>query len=174
MKVNIAISAKANILAAINAANVASSTNITEAQVTFGVATAAAGTAGRNTTVQLTGIDGQGIEGSRTFSYTRQPLSGGAIPTDAPAFVSILQADTRPQVLAKVITALGLLAAEIEDLSYTAPVDISTPGTMQIAAVANSYLYYDLLDVEIRLADLDVAFATIAPITDLDAFEAED
>jgi len=174
MKVNIAITAKANILAAINAANAATSTNITEAQVTWELPVVSAGIAGRNTSVTLFGIDGQGIEGGRTFSYTRQPLSGGAIATTAPAFVPILEADTRPQVLAKVITALGLLASEIEDISYTAPVDLATPGTMQIAAIANSYLYYDLKDVEIRLADLDVPFAEVAPIVDLDAFEAEE
>lgn len=173
MKVNIAISPKANVLAAINAANAASSTNITEAQVTFGAVSVSAGTAGRNSSVTLTGVDGQGIEGSRTFAYTRQPLSGGAIPTNAPAFVTIAEDDTRPQVLVKVCAALGLMASEIEDISYTAPVDLATPGTMQVAAIVGSYLYYDLKDVEIRLADTDVAFATVAPITDLDAFEAE-
>jgi hypothetical protein len=88
-------------------------------------------------------------------------------------FVAIVPEDTRAQVLAKACVQLGLLATEIEDISYTAPVDVNTHGTMQIAAIVGSYLYYDLKDIEIRLVDTDVAFATIAPITDLDAFEAE-
>lgn len=174
MKVNIAISPLANLLAAINAANTASSTNITEAQVTAAPPVAAGGTGGRNTTVLLTGIDGQGIEGTRTFSYTRQSLDGGAVATNAPAFVTVLESDTRAQSRAKVCTALGLMASEINDLSYTAPVDQATPGTIQIAAIDPGYLYLGTRDVELRFADEDVAFATVAPITDLNGFEAED
>lgn len=173
MKVNVALSPKANILAIINAANVATSTNITEAQVTFGAATAAGGAGGRNTTVILTGIDGQGIEGSRTFAYTRQALDGGAVAPGAPASVVVVQGDTREQSLAKVVTALGLVAEEIESLSYTAPVDQSTPGTIQIAAVNPGYLYIGTRDVALNFVDADVPFATIAPVTDADGFEAE-
>lgn len=173
MKVNIAISPLANILAAINAANTASSTNITAAQVTAAAPVVAAGTGGRNTTVVLTGVDGQGIEGSRTFAYTRQALDGGAVATTAPAFVTVLESDTRAQSRAKVCTALGLMASEITDVSYTAPVDVGTPGTIQISAIDPGLLYIGTRDVELRFADEDVAFATVAPITDLDAFEAE-
>lgn len=173
MKVNIAITPLANILAAINAANTASSTNITEAQVTAANPVVASGTGGRNTTVQLTGIDGQGIEGSRTFAYTRQALDGGAVPTTAPAFVTVLESDTRDQSRVKVCTALGLMANQITDVSYTAPVAVGTPGTIQISAIDPGLLYIGTRDVELRFADEDVAFATVAPITDLDAFEAE-
>jgi hypothetical protein len=173
MKVNIALSPLANILAAINAANTASSTNITEAQVTAAAPVVAAGTGGRNTTVQLTGVDGQGIEGSRTFAYTRQSLATGAVATNAPTFVTVLEADTRDQSRVKVCTALGLKASEIGDVSYTAPVAVGTPGTIQISAIDPGLLYVGVRDVELRFADEDVAFATVAPITDLDAFEAE-
>lgn len=173
MKVNIALSPIANVLAAINAANVASSTNITEAQVTFGAPTVSAGTGGRNTSVTLTGVDGQGIEGSRTFAYTRQSLDAGAVASGAPASVVVLQSDTRAQSLAKVVAALGLVAEEIEDVSYTAPADQATPGTIQIAAVNPGYLYIGIRDVALHFVDADVPFATVAPITDLDSFEAE-
>lgn len=173
MKVNITLSPLANVLAAINAANAASSTNITEAQVTAGAPTVAAGTGGRNTSVLLTGVDGQGIEGSRTFAYTRQALDGGAVPTTAPTFVVVAQSDTRAQSRDKVCTALGLLASEITDTAYTAPVDQTTPGTISIAAIDPGYLYIGTRDVELRFADTDVPFATVAPITDLDSFEAE-
>lgn len=173
MKVNITLSPLANVLAAINAANVASSTNITEAQVTAGAPVTASGTAGRNTTVLLTGVDGQGIEGTRTFSYTRQALDGGAVATTAPTFVIVLQADTREQSLTKVVTALGLKESEIESLAYTAPIDQATPGTISLAAVNPSYLYIGTREVELRFADADVAFATVAPETDADGFDAE-
>lgn len=170
MKVNITLTPEANLLAAINAANVGA--NITAAQVTFGAVSVSAGTGGRNSSVTLTGVNGQGIEGSRAFAYTRQALSAGALPSVVP-FISIAPGDTRPQVLAKACTQLGLIATEIEDISYTAPVDVDTHGAMQIAALVGSLLYYDLKDLEIRLIDTDVAFATVAPVTDLDAFEAE-
>lgn len=174
MKVNIALSPLANVLAAINAANTASSTNITEAQVTAGAPTVAAGTAGRNTSVLLTGVDGQGIEGTRTFSYTRQALDGGAVATTAPTFVTVLEADTRDQSRVKVCTALGLMASEIEDLAYTAPVDAATPGTISISAKNPGYLYIGTREVELRFADTDVAFATVAPETDADGFDPEE
>ena len=173
MKVNIALTPLGNVLAAINAANTATGTNITESQVTAAAPVVAAGTGGRNTTVILTGVDGQGIEGSRTFSYTRQSLDAGAVPTTAPANVTVLQADDRDASLAKVVAALGLKASEIESLSYTAPADQSTPGTIQIAAKNPSYLYIGIRDVELVFADADVAFATVAPETDADGFDAE-
>lgn len=173
MKVNIAISPLANVLAAINAANTASSTNILESQVTAAAPTVTAGTAGRNTSVELTGIDGQGIQGSRTFSYTRQALDGGAVPTTAPAFVLVAVSDTRAQSRAKVATALGLLASEIGDVAYTAPADQLTPGSITISANDPGYLYIGTRVVALHFPDADVDFATIAPITDLDSFEAE-
>ncbi|MNQ09547.1 hypothetical protein D3C85_223640 [compost metagenome] len=174
MKVNIAISPLENILAAINAANTASSTNITSAQVTAAAPVVAAGTAGRNTTVELTGVDGQGIEGSRVFAYTRQSLATGAVASTAPASVTVLQADDQAASVTKVATALGLVASEFDASAYTAPEDQSTPGTVTITAKATSLLYVGVRVVPLNFADADVAFATVAPITDLDAFEAEE
>ena len=174
MKVNITLSPLANVLAIINAANAATSTNITEAQVTAAAPVAAGGTGGRNTTVTLTGVDGQGIEGSRTFAYTRQALDAGAVATDAPTSVIVLQSDTREQSLAKVAAALNLLASEIESLAYTAPVDQATPGTITLAAVNPSYLYLGTREVALAFADADVPFATVAPVTDADGFDAEE
>ena len=172
-KVNIAISPLANVLAAINAANVASSTNITEAQVTAAAPVVAAGTGGRNTTVDLTGIDGQGIEGTRTFAYTRQSLASGAVASTAPASVVVANGDNQAASVTKVATALGLLASEFDASAYTAPADQLTPGTVTITAKATSLLYVGSRVVPLNFADADVAFATIAPITDLDAFDAE-
>lgn len=174
MKVNIALTPLANVLAAINAANTATSTNITEAQVTAAAPTTVAGTGGRNTSVELTGIDGQGIEGSRTFSYTRQSLATGAVASTAPASVTVAEGDDQAASVAKVATALGLLASEFDASAYTAPEDQSTPGTVTITAKATSLLYTGVRVVPLNFADADVAFATVAPVTDADGFDAEE
>jgi len=174
MKVNIALTPLANVLAIINAANVASSTNITEAQVTAAAPVVAAGTGGRNTTVLLTGVDGQGIEGTRTFAYTRQSLATGAVASTAPASVTVLQADDQAASVTKVATALGLLASEFDASDYTAPEDQATPGTVTITAKATSLLYTGVRVVPLNFADADVAFATVAPVTDADGFDAEE
>lgn len=174
MKVNIAISPLANVLAAINAANTASSTNITESQVTAAAPVTAAGTGGRNTTVALTGINGQGIEGSRTFAYIRQSLASGAVPTTAPSSVTVANGDNQAASAAKVATALGLLASEFDTSAYTAPVDIPTPGTITITAKSTSLLYVGSRVVPLNFADTDVAFATVAPVTDIGGFDPED
>lgn len=174
MKVNITLSPLANVLAAINAANVGTSTNISAAQVTAAAPVVAAGTGGRNTTVLLTGVDGQGIEGSRTFAYTRQSLDAGAVPTAAPASVTVAGGDNQAASVAKVATALGLLASEFDASAYTAPADEVTPGTVTLTAKVTSLLYVGVRVVPLNFADTDVAFATVAPVTDLDAFDAED
>ena len=173
MKVNIAITPLANVLAAINAANTATSTNITESQVTAAAPVVASGTAGRNTTVVLTGINGQGIEGSRTFSYIRQSLDAGAVSTTAPANVTVVSGDTEAESATKVATALNLLATEFDTSAYTAPTDSSTPGTISLVAKATSLLYVGTRVVPLIFADTDVAFATVAPETDANGFDAE-
>jgi len=174
MKVNIALSPLGNVLAAINAANTATSTNITTSQVTAAAPVTAAGTGGRNTTVLLTGIDGQGIEGTRTFAYTRQSLASGAVASTAPASVEVDEADNQAASVTKVAAALGLLASEFDASAYTAPVDQSTPGTVTITAKASSLLYVGARTVPLNFADADVAFATVAPVTDADGFDAEE
>jgi len=173
MKVNITLTPLANVLAAINAANTATSTNITESQVTAAAPTTAAGTGGRNTSVVLTGIDGQGIEGSRTFSYTRQSLASGAVASTAPASVLVAEGDNQAASVTKVATALGLLASEFDASAYTAPVDQTTPGTVTITAKTSSLLYVGSRVVPLNFADEDVAFATVAPVTDADGFDPE-
>lgn len=173
MKVNITLSPLANVLAAINAANTATSTNITEAQVTAAAPVVAAGTGGRNTSVALTGVNGEGIEGSRTFSYTRQSLDAGAVASTAPASVLVAQADNQAASVTKVATALGLLASEFDASAYTAPADQLTPGTVTLTAKATSLLYVGARVVPLNFADSDVAFATVAPVQDADGFDAE-
>ena len=173
MKVNISISPLANVLAAINAANTAAGTNITAGQVTAAAPAIVAGTAGRNTAVTLTGVNGQGIEGSRTFAYTRQSLAGGAVPTTAPASILVVAGDTQAETLTKVATALGLLESELDASAFTAPADQTTPGTITITAHTVSLLYVASRVVALNFADTDVAFADVAPTTDLDGFDAE-
>jgi hypothetical protein len=173
MKLNIALSAVANVLGAINAANTAVSLALTEAQVTFAAPAVTAGTAGRNTSITLTGVNGQGVEGSRTFSYTRQSLAAGAVASTAPASVTTAPGDTEAASLTKVATALGLLAGEFTSSAFTAPADMTTPGTITLTANAASLVYTGARTVALNFPDSDVDFATLAPTTDLDGFDAE-
>lgn len=171
MKVNPAISGVANILAAINAAN---GTSITEDQVTVGdPGFLAWETNVPNTSVVLTGVDGKGIEGSRTFNYVRQHVATGAVASDAPLEFFVQPEDDLEASAAKVIAILGLRATEVYGGFYTAPT-VGVAGSMNIYTNTNSLLYNGTRSVILKLADGDEAFSEVAPITDLDAFEAED
>jgi hypothetical protein len=171
-KVNTSITAAANVLALINAAN--PSLNATEAQITAGVPTAAAGTGGRNTTITYTAIDNQGFSGTQTFSYTRQALvAGQGIATAKAVPVQILEGDTDAQVKTKVATALGLIESEISLSDIVRPVDESTPGSADVDAIANSLLYTGTYAVTLTVPDADVPLNEAASVTDLDGFDAE-
>lgn len=169
MKVNIALTAVANLLGALNGDN--AGLGATAANVTFGVPTAVDGTEGRNTEVVVTAVEGQGFRGSKTLSYTRQGLSSGAIASTAPSQIEVAANATEVQVLTAMVATLGLIESEVELLSFTAPVDTETNGVAVIAAKVAGLLYsgsrqYPLV---VPVPSLDSAIAT----SDLNSFEAE-
>lgn len=171
MKVNIALSGKENLLAAINAANPGA--NIAEDQVTFGdPGFLAWETNVPNTSVVVTGVDGKGIEGSLTFNYVRQHIGVGAVASNAPTEFFVDPGDDVTSSAAKVIALLALRPSEVYGGFYTAPA-VGVPGSMNIYTNVDSLLYNGTRSVVLKLSDGDVAFATVAPITDLDAFEVE-
>ncbi|MNE00904.1 hypothetical protein D3C80_933280 [compost metagenome] len=167
MKVNVAKSAIQNILDLVNGANVGQV--LTTAQVTVGNPSAVAGTAGRNTEVTLTAI--ADYTGTQTYAYTRRSIATDAVASTAPAKVDTLVDDTEAEAVAKVVTALGLVAGEFDISAYTAPVDESTDGSVTLTAKATSLLYTGVRVVVLSLQDVSLATAT--PVTDLDGFEAE-
>lgn len=171
-KINIAISAAENLLALVNEANPA--LNATQSQVTLGVPSVAAGTAGRNTSITLTAIDNEGFSGTQTFAYTRQALvAGGAIATAKDIPVAIASGDTQAQVLTKAATSLGLLESELNFSDFEAPVNEDTAGSATLTAKADSLLYTGSYEVVLSVPDSDVPLDDAAPTTDLDGFEPE-
>jgi hypothetical protein len=171
-KVNTSITAAANVLALINAAN--PSLNATEAQITAGVPTTAAGTGGRNTAITYTAVDNQGFSGTQTFSYTRRALASGEAIAAAKAIpVVIAEGDTDAQVKTKVAVALGLIESEIALSDIVRPADESTPGSADVDAIANSLLYTGTYAVTLTVPDADVPLDEAASVTDLDGFDAE-
>lgn len=134
MQINVSLSPLANVLGLINAKN---GSSITENQVTVDACIASAENPGDNTKITLTGIDGEGIEGTRSFYYGRYDLLGAK--TSDPSRVEILDTDDQTQIRTKIFTAYGLKASEVVVNSGS---DVTTPA-----------------------AD-DVTFTTMAPITD--------
>lgn len=173
MKINLALSDIANVLAVVNDTNQASNLNLTADQVTFGTVQTVAGTAGRNSEITLTGVNGKGVEGSRTFAYTRQSLDAGAVASTAPTEVIVQDGDNAATVMGKVVTALGLLPGQVESSDFVAPADVDTNGSITLNALSDSLVYVGSRAVVVKLPDTDVAFATLAPETDLNGFEAE-
>jgi len=171
-KVNIAITAAANVLALINAAN--PSLNATAAQITPGSVVSEAGTGGRNTSITYTAVDNQGFSGTQTFSYTRRALTAGeGIATAKAIPVVIAEGDTDAQVLTKVATALGLIESEISLSNIVRPVDEDTNGSADVVADAGSLLYTGTFAAVLSVPDADVPLNEAASVTDLDGFDAE-
>lgn len=106
MQINHSISSIANVLALVNAKNGCS---ITEAQVTVDSIVESYENPGDNTKVTLTGVDGQGIEGSRTFYYGRVPV------VTPPIVVTLAPGEVGAEAVGKILAQLHLL---IEDISY--------------------------------------------------------
>lgn len=170
MKINKNLSGIANLLAAINAAN---GSSITEDQVTVGdPGFLSWETAAINTAVILTGVNGKGIEGSRTFNYIRLSIAGPAVPSNAPTSFVVEPEDDVVTSGDKVIAALGLRPSEVTGGFYTAP-SVGVPGSMNIYSNVTSLMYLGTRSVVLKFADPAVDFASVAPITDADGFDAE-
>lgn len=110
MKVNLAISPLANVLALINIKN---DSNIVEDQVTVNEVVASTENPGDNTKITLTGVDGKGIEGSRTFFYGRASVVSQATPPTST--VVLAPGEVGGDAVAKLLAQLHL---RIEDINY--------------------------------------------------------
>lgn len=172
MKVNIALTAAANLLAALNGDNVG--LGASAANVTFGAPSVAVGAGGRNTEVVITAIANQGFSGTKTISYTRQALAAGAAIATAKAVpFGIVAGDTDAQILTKAATALGLIEAELTIADVVQPVDETTNGSANIVAKATSLLYTGTFAAELTVPDADVPLDEAITTSDLTAFEPE-
>lgn len=138
MKINVSISAIANLIAQINADN--AGLNLTEAQVTIGAPSARTPDANtNNTTLDLAAVAGQGYSGTKTITYMRLGMDSGVVtPVTG---LTVTAANTQAEVLTMAATDMGLVEAELEVTAFTAPVDSSTPGSITIQPKATSLLY---------------------------------
>lgn len=170
MKINTGVSALQNLIALILADN--EGTALTEAQFTAGAPAVIAGEEGRNTSVTLTAVEGEGYAGSVTFNYTRLDLNSGvAVPVTS---VQIAEGDDLAAATAAVVAAMGLVADEVTASDFEAPVG-ETAGSIVITAVAGSLLYTgEPVIIELTVPapatpDMSETFA----VTDLNGFVAE-
>jgi len=172
MKINLALSALANVFALLNDANPGK--GFSETNVTLAAPEVAAGNGGRNTSVLLTAIVDAGYSGTATANYTRQELvAGGAIATAKDVDVAILPSDTDAVILTKVATALGLLESELTIADLIAPTSENNPGTADIVANVDSYLYVGTYSVTLTIPDEDIPLSEALAVSDLNGFEAE-
>jgi hypothetical protein len=161
MQINLGLSPLSNVLGLINAKN---GSSIVETQVTVDAVIESTENPGDNTKVTLTGIDGQGIQGSRSFYYGRYSLLGAKEPD--PGRVNILGTDDQAQIEAKVCTTFGLKASEVEVSDVTIPASGNfTVATMM--PVDNSLLYNgDPVDVHITLEGDVIPLSVAIPNTE--------
>lgn len=174
MKINLQLSAVANFLAILNAANPGK--NFSETNLTLGAPQEQTeGAGGRNTSVLLTAIQDAGFSGTRTVNYTRQSLTvGGAIATAKAVDVLVLGTDTDAEILTKVAGALGLMESELTISDVVIPANENdASGTATITASATSLLYTGAYNVQLEVADVDVPLNDAITVIDLDGFEAE-
>lgn len=136
MKINLALSSLANVLGLINEKN---GSNITESQVIVNEVIESDENPGDDTKITLTGIDGQGIEGTRSFYYGRGKVSEQVFPL--PASVELAPGDGGAEAVAKFLVALNL---RLEDINYTNWVfpTVETPGGVSIQGATGSLIYH--------------------------------
>jgi hypothetical protein len=154
MKLNLNVSALANVCALVNEKN---GTLLSDTRVTAGTVEAATGDTGDNSQVTLTGIAGHGYTGSRTYTYDRYDLLGGR-DTD-PDRVVVATGDTQEQIKAKVCDAHALLPSELifnDDLTIAIPDTGSEIVTIPLETIPNSLIYLDDIQ-EIKLVRSDLA-----------------
>lgn len=137
MKLNLAISSLANVLGLINEKN---GSNITTSQVTVTSIEASDENPGDNTKITLTGVNGQGIEGSRTFYYGRVNVTSGVFPI--PEKVMLAPTDAGAEAVAKFVAAYNLRQEEIyyDGWAFPSP---GVPGGVNVWGAPDSLLYND-------------------------------
>lgn len=131
MKLNHSISSIANVLALVNAKN---GCNITETQVTVDSIVESFENPGDNTKITLTGVAGQGIEGSRTFYYGRVDV------ITPPVVVNLAPGDGEAEAAAKILSQLGLNAEDINYGDWVYPTD-GVDGGVNIWGADGSPIY---------------------------------
>lgn len=135
MKINFELSSLTNVLGLINEKN---GSNIVASQVTITSIEASDENPGDNTKITLTGIDGQGIEGSRTFYYGRVSVVSQVTPQ--PASVVLAHGDAGAEAVAKFVAAYNLRQEEIYYDAWDFPQPGATGGVNVWGAI-DSLLY---------------------------------
>lgn len=171
MKVNAANTAIQNLVALVVDAN--PGLTLAPAQVTVGAPSVFAGTAGRNTQVTLTAVANAGFSGTKTIDYTRLGVLTGTATAAAEAAAGIVvDVDaTDVEVKALLVAQFGLVADQVEVEDLVLPVNESTPGSITLAAVADSLLYVGNEVVVLTVADADVPLGDAVTNDQMDGFE---
>lgn len=169
MQINASLSAAANLLALINATNEAQT--LTAAQITIAVPAVKADSGdGRNTSVLLTAVEGQGYSGTQTANYTRRGLADSVA---APSWGTTADStDTLATILARIVAQNGLVASEV-----TLTGDLTNPGvgetsTLTLDSNAGSLLYVDGSTEVVTLTWQAVPLATAIGTPNLTGFDA--
>ncbi len=159
MQINTSKTAIQNILDLVNGKN--AGLNLTEAQVSVGVPSVFSEAENpRNSQVILTALGGSGYTGTKTIKYTRLGVGQGVAVL--PSQVYVVGAETEAEIKTAIATALNLVEAEIEVSALTLPVDVNTPGQVNVAPKVDSLLYVGAsIDVVLAIApeDLESAIA---------------
>lgn len=176
-KINASISALDNLLALVNAANTGQT--ISDTQVTAGAPSVKTDTGdGRNTTVALSAVAGQGYTGNVSVNYTRRGLNDSVLnPVDT---YTATTGVTAAALLAALATQLGLVAAEVHLEDPAAPgtplsgAQSGNQATLDIVANAGSLLYVDgsVQAITMTWQAPQVNLATAVSVTNLVGFDA--
>jgi len=170
MKINVAKTAQENLIDLIIDANPGKS--LTAAQFTAANPVVIPDDAGRNTTIVLSAVVGQGYgAGDVTFKYTRLGLAG--VNVTPVTSVRVAEGDDQAASLAKVLAAVGILGSEVDASDYAAPTDDTVPGMITLTPKANSALYVgEEVVIELTWApEVEPTLADTFTTTDLDGFE---
>jgi hypothetical protein len=170
MKIDVAKTAQENLIALIVAANPGK--ELAANQFTAAAPVVIPDDAGRNTTITLSAVVGQGYgAGDATFKYTRLSLAG--VNVTPVTSVRVVDGDDEAATLTKVLAATGILASEVDASDYNAPTDDSVPGMITLTPKAGSTLYVGE-EVVIELtwaAEAEPTLGETFTVTDLDGFE---
>lgn len=175
MKIDVTKNGITNLLALVNSANTGQT--ITGSQVTAGTPSVKTDTGdGRNTTVVLSAVAGQGFSGTVSLNYTRRALSDGVVGTPDYTLTETTGLDASV-VLADICTKLGLVASELHltdgqatPTTYTGPIT-TKPATVTLTVNAGSLLYVDGLTQAITMTWNDEALTTAVTTTNLPGFD---
>lgn len=173
LQIDASKTAAANLLAIINSGNTGQT--ITAAQVTFGAPSVKTDTGdGRNTSVVVTAVGGQGFSGTQTVNYTRRGLNDSvASPVDS---YTATDGEDAATILAALATQLGLVLAEVQ-LEDPANPGVALTGaqsgnqaTLNVVSKANSLVYVDGSTQAITMTWNAEALSTAIPNVDLPGF----